>query len=65
MHWEAVIDQVWRCTGRPQLIKFGDALGGRDRANLEMDWDAVIQRVWKLYLVLTHDYGMERQRGMT
>jgi len=32
---EAVIERVWRCTWRPRLSEFGDALGGRDRASLE------------------------------
>ena len=39
--------RVWRCTGRPWLSEFGDALGGRDRATLEMHWEAVIEQVWR------------------
>jgi len=48
MHLEAVIDRVWRCTGRPRWSELRDALGGRDRASLQM------------HSVLSHDYGMER-----
>jgi hypothetical protein len=33
MHLEAVIDRVWRCTGRPCSSEFGNSLGGRDRVN--------------------------------
>ena len=43
----AVIHWVWRCTGRPWSIEFGDALGGRDWVNLEMHWEAVIEQVWR------------------
>ena len=35
MHFEAVIDGVWRCTGRPRWSQLRDALGGYDRARLE------------------------------
>jgi hypothetical protein len=31
-----VIEQVWRCTGRPKSIGMRDALQGRDRASFEM-----------------------------
>jgi hypothetical protein len=34
MHLEAVIERVWRCTWRPSLSEFGDALGGRDGVQL-------------------------------
>jgi len=43
MHLEAVIDRVWRCTGRPSSSEFGDALGGRGRVNSEMHFEAVIE----------------------
>ena len=33
MHLEAVIDRVWRCTGRPRSSELRDALGGRDLVN--------------------------------
>jgi len=46
MHLEAVIERVWRGTLRPWSSEFGDAIGGRDRANLE----AVIERVWRCTL---------------
>jgi len=42
MHLDAVIEQVWRCTGRLRSIKLRDALGGRDRASLEMNLEATI-----------------------
>jgi len=48
MHFEAVIERVWRCTLRPSSSEFGDAIGGRDRAN----WEAVIERVWRCTLRL-------------
>ena len=78
MHLEAVIERVWRCTlrpwswtqrstGRPLLSEFGDALAGYDRAGLEKYLEAVALEgcATALYSVLTHDYGMERYRGMT
>jgi len=36
MHLEAVIERVWRCTWRLRPSELRDALGGRDRASLEM-----------------------------
>jgi len=47
MHWEAVIDRVWRCTGRPRWSEFGDVLGARDGVNSDMHLEAVIERVWR------------------
>jgi hypothetical protein len=50
MHWEAVIERVWRCTWRPRLSEFGDAhVAGYDRARLEeylevVDLEAVGER---------------------
>jgi len=43
MHWEAVIERVWRCTWRPRLSELTDALGGRDRASLDMHLEAEIE----------------------
>jgi len=43
MHWEAVIEWVWRCTGRPRWSELRDALGGRDRFSLEMHWEAKME----------------------
>ena len=40
IHCEAVIERVWRCNWRPTLSALRAALGGRDRASLEMHWDA-------------------------
>jgi len=45
MHLEAVIEQVWRCPWRPTLRQLRDALGGRDRARLEMHLEAETERV--------------------
>jgi len=53
MHSEAVIERVWRYTGkavivqtwRPQSSEFEDTLGGYDRASLETHLQAVIERV--------------------
>jgi len=43
MHREAVIERVWRCTERPWLSEFGDALWGRDWARLEMQLETEIE----------------------
>ena len=43
MHWEAMIERVWRCTWRPRLSELRDALGGRDRASLDMHMEAGIE----------------------
>lgn len=34
--FEAVIDQVWRCTWRTLSSQFGDTLGGKNLMNSEM-----------------------------
>jgi len=45
MHFEAVIERVWRCHWRPRLSELRDALGGRDRASLGMHlW----RSTWKM-----------------
>jgi len=43
MHWEAVIERVWRCTWRARLSELTDALGGRDRVSLDMHLEAEIE----------------------
>jgi len=43
MQWEAVIERVWRCTGRRRCSELRDALGGHDRASLEMHWEAEME----------------------
>jgi len=43
MHWEAVIERVWRCIWRPRLSELTDELGGRDRASLDMNLEAEIE----------------------
>ena len=50
MHLEAVIERIWRCTWRLSSSEFGDALGGRHRASLEMHFEVVIERVWRYAL---------------
>jgi hypothetical protein len=42
MHLEARIERVWRCIGRPRLSELRDALGGRDRAIVEMHLETEI-----------------------
>jgi len=43
MHFEAVIERVWRCNWRPRLSELRDTLRGRDRASLEMHLEAEIE----------------------
>ena len=40
IHSEAVIERVWRCNWRSRVNEHRDALGGRDRARLEMHMEA-------------------------
>jgi len=59
IHLEAVMERVWRCTWRRWSSELRDALGGRNRASLEMHLEAkiklnsdmhleaVIKRVWR------------------
>ena len=42
MHLEAVIERVWTCTWRLRWSELRDALGGRDRASLNMHLEAEI-----------------------
>jgi len=46
MYLEAVIEPVRRCNCRPTSSELRDALGGCDRAKLQMHLEAVIERVW-------------------
>jgi len=41
MHFEAVIERVWRCNWRPGLSEQRDALGRHDRASLMEYLEAV------------------------
>ena len=41
MHFEAVIERVWRCNWRPRSSELRAALGGYDRARLEEYLEAV------------------------
>ena len=43
IHLEAVIEQVWRWNWRPTLSELRDALGGCDRACMEMPLEAEIE----------------------
>jgi len=43
MHSEILSKRVGRCTSRPEWSYLRDALGGRDRASLEMHSEAVIE----------------------
>jgi len=47
IHLEGRIEWTQRCTGRPWLSEFGDALWGRDRASLDMHMLAMIGRDWR------------------
>jgi len=48
--WLTRIEWTQRCTWRAGSSELRDALGGRDRASLEMHFEAVIVRVWKCTL---------------
>jgi hypothetical protein len=41
MHFEAVIERVWRCNWRPRSSELRAALAGYDRARLEEYLEAV------------------------
>jgi len=43
INFNAVIEQIWRCTWRPSLCE----LGGRNCGRLEIHTEAVIEGVWK------------------
>ena len=49
-----MVERVWRCTWRLCSSKFGDELGGRKRASLEIHLAAVVERVcrctWRPWL---------------
>jgi hypothetical protein len=47
MHFEAVVERVWRCNWKPRLSELRDTLRGRDRASLEMHLEAMIERDWR------------------
>jgi len=42
IHLEAVIERVWKCTWRLRSTELRDALGGGDRASLEMHLETEI-----------------------
>jgi len=44
------IEWTQRYTPRPWSSDFGDALGGHDRVNSEMQWEAVIEQDWRCTL---------------
>jgi hypothetical protein len=43
MHTEAVLDRVWRCTGRPRAIEFGAALVSSDGLSVERNLETEIE----------------------
>ena len=43
MHFEAVIEPVWRCNWRPRLSELRDTFRGRDRVSLEMHLEAEME----------------------
>ena len=43
IHLKAVIERVERCTWRPRSSELRDALGGRDRVDSVMHWEAEIE----------------------
>jgi hypothetical protein len=43
MHWDAVIELVWRSNWTPRLSELRDTLGDRDQASLEMHLQAEIE----------------------
>ena len=43
MHFEAVIERVWRSNWRQRLRDLSDAVGRRDRASLEMHLEAEVE----------------------
>jgi len=45
MHFEAVIERVWRWNWRPRSSELRAALRGRNRSSLEMYLEAVIDGV--------------------
>jgi len=47
MHFEAMIKRGWRCNWRPRLSELRYALGGCDRASLDMHLQAMIGRDWR------------------
>jgi len=47
MHWEAMIEWVWKCTWRSRWSELRDTLGNRDQSSLEMHCKAVIKQVWR------------------
>jgi hypothetical protein len=50
MHLEAVIERVWRCTGRLRSSELRYALGGRDQVNSEMHFEAEIRLNSEMHL---------------
>jgi len=47
MYLAMEIEWTLRCTWRPGLCKFGDTLGGLGRYNWVMNFEAVMERVWR------------------
>jgi hypothetical protein len=49
----AVIERYWRCTWRPGLCEFGDAVGGHDRSR------------WEEYLEVVDLEAVDQEGGVT
>jgi hypothetical protein len=43
IHFEAVLERVWRCNWRTRSSELRAALGSQDRASLEMHLEAEIE----------------------
>ena len=43
MHWEAVIERVWKFNWRLRLSELRNAQGGRDRVSWERHLQAIIE----------------------
>ena len=50
IHLEAVIVRTGRCTWRPRLSEFADALAARDCVNLEAVFGRVWRSTWRIWL---------------
>jgi hypothetical protein len=42
-HFNAAMERVWKCTGSSRLRELRDALGGCDRASLEIHLHAEVE----------------------
>jgi len=47
MHFEAIIELVWRCAFVPEIKLLRDAFGGRNWAWLVIDLETLIMHTWR------------------